>query len=162
MISIKPNSKDPIFLEKPAIRIFLAGSIEMGRAENWQHTVEQALKKYNGVLYNPRRDDWDASWEQNQKNIQFNKQVNWELNHLQVSDIVFMYLAPDTKSPISLLELGKYAGVKQMIVCCPKEFWRHGNVEILCVRENVPLYSNLDDAIGALCTKIEFLSDSIC
>ena len=162
MYSIKPNLKDPIFLEEPGVRIFPAGSIEMGLAEDWQSRVETELKDCDGVLYNPRRDDWDTTWAQDQKNIQFNKQVNWELNHLQISDIIFMYLVPDTKSPISLLELGKYAGVKQMIVCCPKEFWRHGNVEILCVRENVPLYSNLDDAIGALRTKIELLSDSIC
>jgi len=45
--------------------IFLAGSIEMGKAENWQERVTKELKKFdNVVIFNPRRDDWDSTWEQ--------------------------------------------------------------------------------------------------
>jgi len=42
--------------------IFLAGSIEMGVAENWQEKIEQALQETeNACILNPRRDGWDAS-----------------------------------------------------------------------------------------------------
>jgi hypothetical protein len=41
-----------------------------------------------------------------------------------------------------------------MVVCCPDGFWRKGNVEILCTRENVPLFNDMESAIGALKTKI--------
>lgn len=153
---IKPDSKASYTHFVGATRIFLAGSIEMGSAVDWQAMIENDLKGFEKdiTIFNPRRDDWDSSWEQKQSNEQFNYQVNWELNHLDMSDIIFMYLAPNTKSPISLLELGLYAGSKKMIVCCPDEFWRKGNVDIVCTRYNIPLFDNLTDAIGALKTKI--------
>lgn len=43
--------------------IFLAGSIEMGKAENWQDKVVRLLKDKEVIIFNPRRDDWDSSWE---------------------------------------------------------------------------------------------------
>ena len=149
----KPNSTT-LFNKMPAV--FLAGSIEMGLAENWQEVLTKELDdmEYNVMIYNPHRDDWDSSWEQKQSNNQFNHQVNWELNHLEESDIIFMYFSPETKSPISLLELGLYADSGKMIVCCPDGFWRKGNVDIVCTKYNIPLFNNLNDAIGALKTKI--------
>jgi hypothetical protein len=134
--------------------VFLAGSIEMGAAEDWQASLPKRFEQMNVLFYNPRRDEWDASWKQEQKNSQFNQQVNWEMNKLDESDIIFMYFSPETKSPISLLELGAYGRSRKMIVCCPNGFWRKGNVEIFCTRYNIPFFENLDDAIGALETKI--------
>lgn len=153
MKAIKPNSEDQ---KSTGTTIFLAGSIEMGKAEDWQKVLTSEIESLGKDLtvFNPRRDDWDSSWEQKESNNQFNSQVNWELNRLEECDIIFMYLSPETQSPISLLELGKFAGRKQMVVCCPKTFWRRGNVEILCNRENVPLFEDLESAIGALKTKI--------
>lgn len=45
--------------------IFLAGSIEMGKAEDWQSELTNWLesncpKDVNLTVYNPRRDDWDC------------------------------------------------------------------------------------------------------
>lgn len=151
---IKPNDRDQKITN--GVSIFLAGSIEMGKAEDWQKTLTSELKSLGKGLtvFNPRRDDWDSSWEQKQSNVQFNRQVSWELNKLEECDVIFMYFSPETQSPISLLELGKFAGKKEMIVCCPEGFWRKGNVEILCTRENVPLFNDVESAIGALKTKI--------
>jgi hypothetical protein len=151
---IKPNDRDQKITN--GVSIFLAGSIEMGKAEDWQKTLTSELKSLGKGLtvFNPRRDDWDSSWEQKQSNVQFNRQVSWELNKLEECDVIFMYFSPETQSPISLLELGKFAGKKEMIVCCPEGFWRKGNVEILCTRENVPLFNDIESAIGALKTKI--------
>jgi hypothetical protein len=152
---IKPNSEIQTNLNQ--ISIFLAGSIEMGKAELWGLKVIEALsvlKDSNITVYNPRRDDWDSTWTQEQSNPQFNHQVNWELNRLDQCDIIFMYFSPETQSPISLLELGKYAGRKDMVVCCPKGFWRKGNVDILCTRTDTQLFEDMDSGIGALITKI--------
>jgi len=147
---IKPNSEDQLI---EGISIFLAGSIEMGAAIDWQSNTEERLKFHeNLTIFNPRREDWNSSWKQKQSNEQFNHQVNWELNHLDRADIIFMYLLPDTKSPISLLELGLHADDGNMIVCCPKEFWREGNVEIVCTRYRIPLFDNYEDAFGAVRT----------
>lgn len=134
--------------------IFLAGSIEMGAAENWQDKVIRILEEneFTVTIFNPRRDSWDSSVEQRESNPEFNHQVNWEQNRLEESKIIFMYFDPNTKSPISLLELGQFASSGKMIVCCPDGFWRKGNVEVICSRYNIPLYNDLDSAIGRLMT----------
>lgn len=138
------------------VTVFLAGSIEMGAAEDWQSIIPELFKDRDALTFlNPRRDDWDSSWEQKESNPQFSKQVNWEMNMLDLCDIIFMYFSPETKSPISLLELGLYADSTKMIVCCPDEFWRKGNVDIVCSRCNIPVYNTLDAAIGRLRTELK-------
>ena len=130
--------------------IFLAGSIEMGKAVDWQQLVTDTCKDYVEYIFNPRRDDWDSSWTKSIKNDQFNTQVSWELTAQDMAEMIFMYFAPETKSPISLLELGLYASSGKMIVCCPFEFWRRGNVEMVCDRYGIPLFSTMDDALKGL------------
>jgi hypothetical protein len=137
-------------------RIFLAGSIEMGLAEQWQERVVRAMAGVSGVvILNPRRDDWDSSWEQRADNPQFSEQVEWELDMLDAADIVVMYLAAGTKSPISLLELGLQARSGKLKVCCPEGFWRRGNVEVVCRRYRIPMFATLDDLIADLKTSTE-------
>ena len=142
MIEVKPPRR--IVSTGPKKYIFLAGSIEMGAAIDWQKTVIEHFKDDNVVFFNPRRDDWDPSWKQDIADENFSEQVHWELDHLNLADLILLYLAPDTKSPISLLELGLYADSGKMVVCCPDGFWRKGNVQIVCKRKKIPLYDSLD------------------
>jgi len=150
-IVIKPDTES---LPSWQCSVFLAGSIEMGTAEKWQEKVEEAISEYEVNIFNPRRDDWDSSWEQKQSNKQFNYQVNWELNKLEESDIIFVYFDPNSKSPITLLEVGRFSVHKPMIIVCPDGFWRKGNIEILATRENISLYNDLESGIGSLITMI--------
>jgi hypothetical protein len=132
-------------------RVFLAGSIEMGNAEQWQERIVNAMSGVRNLVFlNPRRDDWDSSWEQRADDPQFFEQVSWELDMLDVADIVVMYLAPGTRSPVSLLELGLCARSGKLKVCCPEGFWRRGNVEVVCGRHQIPLFETLDDLIADL------------
>jgi nucleoside 2-deoxyribosyltransferase len=147
MIVIKPNSENQKKLGKS---IFLAGSIEMGLAEDWQKKTSDIFKDYNLTFLNPRRDNWDSTLTQEMMNKEFSYQVNWEMDNLDECDIIFMNILPDTKSPITLLELGLHADSKKIIVCCPNGFWRKGNVEIVCSRFNIPLYNNFEEAIEKL------------
>ena len=124
--------------------IFLAGSIEMGKAENWQTRVVEALKNHDVTILNPRRTDWDSSWKQTIDDPQFNQQVTWELQALEDATEILMYFDPATKSPISLLELGLFAKTGKLIVCCPEGFWRKGNVDIVCKRYGVFQVPSLD------------------
>lgn len=60
--------------DKSKKAIFLAGSIEMDKAVNWQKRGEEVLsEKY--VIFNPRRASWNTSWEQSIDNPQFKEQV---------------------------------------------------------------------------------------
>jgi hypothetical protein len=141
MKEVKPPERyrDPNFES-----VFLAGSIEMGTAENWQLKVVSELSSKEVVIYNPRRTDWDSSWKQEYENPQFYQQVNWELDSLEIADFILLYLVPDTMSPISLLELGIHAQSKKLYVVCPDGFWRKGNVDIVCGTYDIPLFNSLD------------------
>jgi len=116
----------------------------MGNSEDWQTKVSNSLVDKPFTILNPRRVDWDSSWAQEFENPQFYQQVTWELNALDKADFIILYLLPDSKSPISLLELGLYANSGKLLVCCPDGFWRKGNVDIVCERFNVPVYENIE------------------
>jgi len=132
------------------INVFLAGSIEMGVAEDWQHRFANRFKNMNITFLNPRRDEWDSTWIQSIDNKLFRDQVEWELNGLMAADFVAMYFDPNTKSPISLLELGMMARTGKIYVCCPDEFYRRANVEIVCNRFSVPMYNKWDFFVTAM------------
>ena len=104
----------------------------MGKAEDWQKRLINSLSDKPFIFLNPRRDDWDSSWEQTIENPEFKLQVTWELTGLEMADVIVMYFDPETKSPISLLELGLHARTKKLIVVCPEGFWRKGNVDVVC------------------------------
>ena len=145
---IKPP--DRIDLKVGSFSLFLAGSIEMGAAEDWQKSVEAKLSDLNMILLNPRRENWDSSWEQRIDNPNFNEQVNWEISGIERADAVLFYFAPGSKAPITLWELGFVTESKKVIVCCPEGFWRKGNIEVICNRFNIPLYEKLEDAVVAV------------
>lgn len=130
--------------------IFLAGSIEMNTATNWQQIVFDHFNQDTNIncIFNPRRDDWDSSWQQTLDDVNFVTQVEWELDHLTGSDIIFMYFDPNTKSPITLLEFGLYARSGKLVVCCPDGFWRKGNIEVTCRYYRIPLFHTLDEALS--------------
>jgi hypothetical protein len=129
--------------------VFLGGSIEMGTAGDWQSGVVVALAAEDLVILNPRRAAWDATWVQSIDNPQFREQVEWELAAQERATLILMYLAPDTKAPITLLELGLFARTGKGVVCCPEGFWRRGNVEIVCRRYGVRTVETVDGLITA-------------
>lgn len=146
MREIKAPNDVPLLGEK----IFLAGSIEMNTAERWQDRVVETLKDSHYIILNPRRDAWDSSWEQRVSNPQFREQVLWEIKAQEIADIILMYFDPNTKAPITLLELGLFAESGKLMVVCPDGFWRKGNVEVVCKYHNIPLHKDLDRALQLL------------
>jgi len=127
--------------------VFLAGSIEMGKAVDWQKEIEDKLKDFDVTLFNPRRDDWDSSWEQSIDNPEFEEQVTWELDSLDKSDKIVFFMDKDTKSPITLIELGLHARQSNCCVYCPDGFWKKGNVDIVCKRFNIPMVDSIDGLV---------------
>jgi len=154
MIEIKaPNN--PTLSAIVRNSIFLAGSIEQGTAEDWQEKLVEKLKdERHLIIYNPRRENWDPDLEQTMENKTFNEQVVWELERLERATIIPMYFQPGTKSPITLLELGLYAKSDKLIVCCPKGFWRKGNVDIVCRENNIEQVDTIPKLITAVTNKI--------
>lgn len=132
--------------------VFLSGSIEMGKAEEWQRRMVGALDDLDILLLNPRRDEWDSSWEQSISRPEFRVQVEWELGALEYADTVAVYFSPDTHAPITLMELGFHTAANpgKLIVCCPEGFWRKGNVDIICARYGVREVSTFDELVTAV------------
>ena len=130
--------------------VFLGGSIsanpEMTElAEDWQKVMTDFFISEGWGVFNPRRDEWDASWHQSMKNPEFFQQVNWELNALDNSDLILMNFIPNTISPISLYEFGRYSQSNKISVVCPDGYFRKGNIEIGCYKDNIPLFDLLDE-----------------
>jgi hypothetical protein len=164
LVLTPPDDAEMTPEQQEAGSVFLAGTIEMGAGEDWQPKAIKALSGKVGALYNPRRADWDSTWKQSISDPQFSEQVNWELDHIERADIVYFYFDPKSKSPITLLELGlvsgmgeKRAGATPAVVCCPTGFWRRGNIEIVCARDNIPLYADFDESMGAVLTILRTL-----
>jgi hypothetical protein len=144
------SPQDTSNLKDSDFSIFLAGSIEMGVAEDWQTrlTTALALDGIEITIFNPRRDVWDSSWVQSIHDKQFNQQVTWEIDHLLKASLIVFYFDPTTKSPITLMELGLISGqFRDAVVCCPDGFWRKGNVEMICDRFNIPMVESLEELI---------------
>ena len=70
-----------------------------------------------------------------------------------------MNFANNTKSPVSLLELGllSQCNPKYTFVCCPDGFWRKGNIEMICDRYGITLCQSYDE----LCKTIINTLDNI-
>ncbi|KAM5534634.1 hypothetical protein V8D89_011646 [Ganoderma adspersum] len=145
----------PVPEKTPGKSVFLAGSIEQGKAEQWQPRITEDLSDITCTIFNPRRLNWDPTWEQRASNPQFREQVEWELNLLEKADVIAMYFDPETKSPITLLELGLHAAEKsrddeqkkKLVVCCPEGYHRIGNVEIVCERAGIPVLGKFEELV---------------
>ncbi|MET0327238.1 MAG: nucleoside 2-deoxyribosyltransferase domain-containing protein [Luteimonas sp.] len=135
-------------------KVFLAGSIEMGRAGDWQHEVQTALADLDVVLLNPRRADWNPEWRPDADEPEFRRQVEWELDALERADLVLMYFAPGTQSPITLLEFGLYARSGRLLLAAPEGYFRKGNLDITAERYGVPRYETLPALIDAVRARI--------
>lgn len=141
--------------------VFLAGSIEMGKAEMWQDRLATNVADIEDVvLFNPRRDDWDSSWKQDPTpGTQFHEQVSWELEHIHKADLVVFYFDPNTQSPITLMELGYVIGSgKQALVCCPDGYFRKGNVVITSELTRTPVFNTFDELLYELRAKLTHTS----
>lgn len=135
--------------------IFLAGAIDQGKAEDWQSRVARYLDGLDITILNPRRDDWDSSWEQTIDNPQFKEQVLWEVKAMEAADLIVFVFTKDSKAPITFFELGAFGTTKDAIVCAEDGFYRQGNLDIYCEYFDIPIYHDLDEMIFDLHQTLE-------
>lgn len=128
--------------------VFLAGTIDNGNSLNWQDkTIIELINLgvKNLEVFNPRREHWNP----NPTKEEMEKQIKWEQEHLDKANVIAMVLLDDSKSPISLLELGLYAKSKKLIVFCTPNFYRWDNVRLTCEKYNITLIQDLHPLIIA-------------
>lgn len=134
--------------------VFLAGTIDNGNSQDWQqHTANSLLDKFPKIdIYNPRRNSWnpDAS------SSELVEQIQWELHYLSWVDIVFFNFLPDSRSPVTMLELGLVlASGKACVVVNPSNFYRYDNVQQTSLAYGVLPSSDFDQGYLKLVDKIE-------
>jgi len=136
-------------------RVFLGGSIDMGKAVDWQAQMIAALADQDVVILNPRRPDWNPAWKPVAEEPEFRRQVEWELAALESADVVVLYLTPGSQAPISLLEMGLHARTGKLVVLCPEGFWRKGNVDITAQKYGVKQVESLDALIAEVKARVK-------
>ena len=120
------------------MKLFLAGTIDNGKSDNWQKKLIEALSDTDITIYNPRRDDFP----EHPKDEDVINQIRWEQDHLDDADFIIMVFQKESKSPITLLELGLYAQSKKLGVFCDRKYWRFLNVSETCRKYNIPFMAN--------------------
>jgi hypothetical protein len=140
-------------VDKPSVILY--GSIEQNVAVDWQTSLASSLSDLPVTILNPRRDDWDSTWVEDISFPKFKEQVEWEMDYAKIADVIVFYFAPGTLTPVTLLELGMYAGTGKAVVCCPPGFYKRGNVQIVCLRYSIPLLEGLEELKGAVRERLE-------
>ena len=96
VIVLYPDTENKDFDEAVYQKIFLAGTIDMGKSVDWQKATcdwFRALPEGRYLLFNPRRDK-GLSGEMSD----FEHQVNWELEHLEKADLIIMNILASSSS----------------------------------------------------------------
>lgn len=134
---------------KLIILISLSGTIT--GTPSWQTILSDSLSHLPVTILNPLNTNWDSTWKETASFEPFKTQVEWELEGLERADIVVVYFGGDAKAPISLMELGLSLGrQKKVVVGCEEKFWKRGNVEIVCERAGVAVFTGLDGVLARL------------
>lgn len=148
VIVLRPDEDKAEVNEAEYTKIFLAGTIDMGKSIDWQKATcdwFRARPEGKYLLYNPRRDK-GLSGEMSD----FEHQVNWELEHLEKADLIIMNIQASSKSPITLLEMGLHMRSGKLHVICEPGFYRYDNVRITCNHYGIPLYHSMDEFLKTI------------
>lgn len=133
------------------VSIFLAGTIDSGNSEDWQSKLIEKLNS-DFIIFNPRRSDWPEDSDIDE----VEKQIKWELNALDKANLIIMNILPNSKSPISLMEIGMYANSRKIWVYCTEDFYRYTNIKIVCEKYSIPLINSND--IDIIANDIKYLA----
>lgn len=146
--------KPPVrpIIDRPSVILY--GSIEPDPAKDWQTSLATLLSDLPIAIINPRCDAWDCTWVEDVSDARFKAQVEWEMDHAKVADVIAFYFKPGTLTPITLLELGMYAGTGKAVVCCPAGFYKRGNVQLVCARYEIDLLDTLEELESIIRSKL--------
>lgn len=121
--------------------VFLAGSMDNRYFGNWRiEAVKKLETKVN--VFDPTNMDNDSL-----NDAEMKSHILWELDALAIADKILLNFLPDSKSPISLVELGLYVASKKLIVVCPKAFYKSRYVYTLCEKYNTPIFEDVNKAL---------------
>jgi len=131
-------------------KIFLAGSIDGGKAPPWQQEVIKYTEKNwtdsDVMILNPRRDVKRFTQKME------TEQHAWGIAMLETSDYILMHLAGGKGvSPVSLLELGLYMRSDKLFLSMDADYPRKYVVDVHYTHYTKrPIYDHAFKAISAI------------
>lgn len=140
----------PQDVDKPSVILY--GSIEK---LDWREDFAASLSDLPVIVLNPNRADWDSTWVEDISCSKFKEQVEWEMDYAQVADVIAFHFGSATAAPISLLELGMYAGTGKVVVHCDPGYPKLGNVQIVCAKYAIPMVSEMDELKELVRTRLQ-------
>ncbi|CAG8973023.1 hypothetical protein HYALB_00007250 [Hymenoscyphus albidus] len=129
--------------------LFLSGSIDKSKT-TWQSALSESLSHLPITILNPHRPDWDSSWRETLSFSPFTEQTNWELDAMEKADVIAFWFGANSQAPVTLMELGLFAGSGKCVVACPEGYWKRGNVQVVCGRAGIPVLSSVEDLQDAI------------
>ncbi len=127
--------------------LFLAGGIT--GCPLWQDKIIIHLEKEPLVILNPRRKNFDANNPLMEK-----EQIEWEYNHLNLSDIISFWFPCETLCPISLFELGDRMalGKAKILIGCHPEYKRIRDIKIQTKlrNPNIEVVESLEELVDQI------------
>lgn len=142
------------FVENGKFSVFLAGTIDSGNSEDCQREIIENLQDNLDInIFNPRRSEWPSDSDHNE----IEKQIIWELDLLERADLIIFNILPNSKSPISLMEIGLFARSPHKVgIFCENNFYRYDNVKCVANKFHLNLYNT--NNIADIC---EFISKRV-
>jgi hypothetical protein len=134
-----------------SVTLFLAGSIDLAVAKNWQTELVAAIGRRDVMILSSGQCGSDTATPR--------EQIERELDGLERADLVAMWFPAETIAPITLLELGLTARGDKLVVGCPDGFWRRHNVEVVCDRFGIPLTRSWSAFVAIVSAKLGQLSE---
>lgn len=135
-----PYRLDNFNLKRPFI--FLSGTDDTECSPNWHDWVAQWLQNLPVTVFNPRGNGFNPKSSKYTRNLL----VDWEMDYINVADLIILYFYPGTLSTTSLLMLALYIGSKKsIVVCCPNGYWKKKAVQVLCQRGSIALFETSEE-----------------
>jgi len=132
--------------------IFLAGPSPRNPDQpNWRPEALAALKAmgYDGVVFVPlpRDGDWNHGYD---------TQVEWELTHLNMADVVLFWVprSKDLPALTTNVEFGSFYDTGKAILGYPKEATQMRYLDHLAKTESVTVCGTLEDTLRAAVTRL--------
>ena len=130
----RPPLKKIHSLDYTRHRVYFSGAMT---GEDWQSKFTTKLEDLRVDVFCPR---YPSSHTVPAPDGLF----EWEIDHMSIANVIAFNFISNEDCSSALIALGMYARTDRIIVCCDDEFYKKGDIDALCDREDIPQVDSLD------------------
>lgn len=135
-----------------SIKLYLGGTMDFGSSNNdWQQKFIEGLTKLTDplkgllmykntswIIFNPHVPPQNPL-APTLDNPEFVSTMQWRMQMMDISDVVFINIMNKSTSPIPILEFGSLLTSGKMVVRCGEQHQIYSQIRLYCEKYNVPL-----------------------